>query len=85
MSGKCRMRGINTGIQDRDLDRTIWSSTFIKLMRQRQMDFFWRPLSDVRSIVATCTPGIAGAPGVSASLWWCGNEIWFNEENTRVT
>ena len=83
MSGKRRMC-INTGIQHCDLDWTIWSSASVNLMRQRQVDLFRRPLGDVRSMVATRTPGVTGAPGVAASLWWCGNKVWFNEEDTRI-
>src|SRR6185503_2191647 len=63
MSCQCWMSHRNAGVQNRDFDRTIWSSASVYLMCQRQMNLFRCPLPHVCSVVAADTPGKTNAPG----------------------
>jgi hypothetical protein len=81
---------VDAGVQNGDLDWAIWSDATIDLMCAIQVDRLWRPLRDVCSIVAAHTPRIANAPGitdaprVAATNRWFENEVWFNENDTRI-
>src|SRR5215208_3054257 len=84
MSGECWMRRINTGVQNCDFDRTVWSDAPVNLMSQRQVNLFGRPLRYERSVVAADAPGVAYAPGIAATDGWRGNKIRFNKNNPRI-
>src|ERR1044072_2993722 len=85
MSNKCGMFRINASVKDRDSDWPVWSSASVNLMRQRQVNLFRRPLRHECSVVATNTPGVADAPSVATTHRRFRNEVWFNENDTRIT
>src|ERR671918_886251 len=85
MSCKCRMRRIDTGVQNRDLDRTVWSNSSVNLMGPREVNLFRRPLRHKRIEVAPHTPDVPDAPDVAATDGWYDDEIWFNEINSGIT
>src|SRR5215211_2932080 len=84
MSCECRMVHINSGVENCDFDRTLWSGASVYLMCQRQVNRFWRPLRHVCSVVATNTPGKAYAPGKAITDRRFRNEVRFNEEDARI-
>src|ERR1041384_6740760 len=84
MSGERRVLRVDAGVEDGDLDWTIWANAAIDLLRDREMDFLRRPLRDEFSGVAAHAPGIADAPRVAAADGRFGDVVWFDEDDAPI-
>src|SRR6185369_9614356 len=85
MSSERRMLGVDAGVENRDLDWTIWANPAIDLLRDREMDFLRRPLRDECSGVAANAPGVTDAPSVAAADGRFRDVVWFDEDDARIT
>src|SRR5690242_372924 len=75
---------VDACVENRDLDRSIGTASFIYLVGLRQMDLLWCPLRDIGSEVAADAPGVADAPGIAAALGRLLDEVWFGKKYARI-